>query len=98
MSDIKEILKRLPSAAKAAVDQAAETRDMMEDAEYAKQSSRIIGDALKDGCDVLQLGNGDIVTSGMKLVETRYTWDENKGRMVKVSVNTQSIKPESEQH
>jgi Protein of unknown function (DUF2671) len=40
---------------------------------------------LQKGFDVLQLDNGDIVTTGTKIVVTQYHWDTEKGKMMKLS-------------
>ena len=40
--------------------------NMMNDPNYLRQSSSLINEALQKGFDVLQLANGDIVTTGTK--------------------------------
>lgn len=60
-----------------------EITNMMLDPRYLRQSSSLIQDALQKGFDVLQLSNGDIVTTGTKTVVYQYSWDEEKGRLVK---------------
>jgi hypothetical protein len=60
-----------------------EITNMMLDPRYLRQSSSLIQDALQKGFDVLQLANGDIVTTGTKTVVYQYTWDEEKGKLVK---------------
>lgn len=57
--------------------------DLMANADYLRHSSSIINEALKDGFDVLQLPNGDIVTTGTKIVTHTYAWDKGKGKLVK---------------
>ncbi len=57
--------------------------DLMANPEYLRHSSAIINDALKDGFDVLQLPNGDIVTTGTKIVTHTYAWDKSKAKLVK---------------
>jgi hypothetical protein len=57
--------------------------NMMLDPRYLRQSSALIQDALQKGFDVLQLANGDIVTTGTRTVVHRYSWDEEKGRLVR---------------
>lgn len=59
----------------------ATLEDLMGDQDYIRQSSGLIKDALEKGYDVLQLSNGDIVTTGTKVVVFRYSWDENTGKM-----------------
>ena len=58
---------------------------IMTDPRYLKQSATLINNSLKKGFDILQLENGDIVTTGTKTVVYRYSWDEEKGRLVKAS-------------
>lgn len=57
--------------------------DLMANPEYLRHSSTIINDALKEGFDVLQLPNGDIVTTGTKIVTNNFVWDASKGKLVK---------------
>ena len=57
--------------------------DLMRNPQYLRQSSALINDALQKGFDVLQLANGDIVTTGTKIVVTQYTWDDDKHKLVK---------------
>lgn len=57
--------------------------DLMANPEYLRHSSSIINDALKDGFDVLQLPNGDIVTTGTKIITNTYEWDAGKAKLVK---------------
>lgn len=57
--------------------------DAMNDPGYIRQSSALINEALKKGFDVLQLANGDIVTTGTKTIVTQYIWDLEKSRLVK---------------
>jgi hypothetical protein len=51
---------------------------------YLRQSSSLIQDALKNGLDVLQLANGDIVTTGTKTIVTKYSWDTARNKLVKL--------------
>ena len=60
-----------------------EITNMMLDPRYLRQSSSLIQEALQKGFDVLQLANGDIVTTGTKTVVYQYSWDEEKGKLVK---------------
>ncbi len=57
--------------------------DLMANPEYLRHSSSVINDALKDGFDVLQLPNGDIVTTGTKIITHTYVWDQSKAKLVK---------------
>jgi len=84
MKKIDLTSKRITSAiAKKSSDSEPEITNMMLDARYLRQSSSLIQDALQKGFDVLQLANGDIVTTGTKTVVYQYAWDGEKGKLVK---------------
>ncbi len=68
-------------------DQDATITNMMMDPRYLRQSSSLIQDALQKGFDVLQLANGDIVTTGTKTVVYQYTWDEERGKLARIKVD-----------
>lgn len=65
---------------------------MMNDPAYLRQSSALINEALQKGFDVLQLATGDIVTTGTKTVIYQYTWDQEKGKLVKTKASDSSLK------
>ncbi len=71
------------AAAKKTSEGEPEITNMMLDPRYLRQSSALIQDALQKGFDVLQLANGDIVTTGTKTVVYQYTWNEEKGKLLK---------------
>lgn len=84
MKKINHPSKRfIPSAPRRAAESDPEITNMMLDARYLRQSSSLIQEALQKGFDVLQLANGDIVTTGTKTVVFQYRWDEEKGKLVK---------------
>lgn len=58
--------------------------DLMTNPHYLRQSHILVTDALKKGYDVLQLENGDIVTTGTKTIVTQYTWSQDDGKLVRV--------------
>jgi Protein of unknown function (DUF2671) len=62
-----------------------DARVLMQNPEYIRQSSAIISEALQKGFDVLQMENGDIVTTGTKIIVTQFKWDTKKGKMGKLS-------------
>jgi hypothetical protein len=66
-----------------ATDEENGLADLMANPEYLRHSSAIINDALKEGFDVLQLPNGDIVTTGTKTIVNTYVWDASKGKLGK---------------
>lgn len=77
---------KLFSMTKSAQDSAGDDTllsDLMANPEYLRHSSSIINEALKDGFDVLQLPNGDIVTTGTKIITNTYSWDNAKAKLVK---------------
>jgi hypothetical protein len=55
------------------------------DVAYLCGSTGIITDALKQGFDIAQLPNGDVVVSEIRTVTVRYSWDKQKQKMIKVS-------------
>lgn len=64
-------------------ENASELTELMSDADYLRQSSSLINEALQKGFDVLQLANGDIVTTGTKTIVNTYTWDKGRQKLVK---------------
>ncbi|MCB2081329.1 MAG: DUF2671 domain-containing protein [Hyphomicrobiales bacterium] len=78
--DIKEIIKNSTTS-----DDTTSGIELMQDAEYLRKSSSIITDALQKGFDVLQLENGDIITTGTKTVVYQYRWDTKNQKMVKMT-------------
>ncbi len=70
-------------ARNAAASEQNDLADLMANPEYLRYSSAIINEALKDGFDVLQLPNGDIVTTGTKIVTNTYVWDAQKATLSK---------------
>lgn len=84
MKKIDLTSKRVASqATKKPVEAEPEITNMMLDPRYLRQSSSLIQESLQKGFDVLQLANGDIVTTGTKTVVYHYTWDQEKGKLVK---------------
>ncbi len=79
MPSIKDTLDNIPET------DGSYDPDLMTNPEYLEQSSDVIQDALQKGFDVLQLENGDIVTTGTKIVVTQYRWDAEKKKMVKLT-------------
>lgn len=85
MSSIKFLLKNLPEAKNADAE-----GDPMHNPEYLRKSSKLISESLQGGLDVLQLQNGDIVTTGTKIIVTKYRWDEAEQKMVKISAKEEA--------
>jgi hypothetical protein len=61
------------------------TKDIFDDLEYICGSTGLIVESLQRGLDVAQLSNGDVMITEIKVVNTQYSWDKNKKRMVKIS-------------
>src|SRR5258706_14406750 len=100
MKKIDLTSKRIASTAPKKVAEAEpEITNMMLDPRYLRQSSSLIQDALQKGFDVLQLANGDIVTTGTKTVVYQYSWDQEKGKLVKTKPenNRKSRRPSVEE-
>lgn len=62
-----------------------EEQDIFSDIRYICNSTTLIVDSLQKGLDVAQLPNGDVIITEIKVVNTQYTWDKNKKKMVKLS-------------
>ena len=66
--------------------------DMMKNPRYMQECAMVINDALRNGFDVLQLENGNIVTTGTKIVVYEFEWDEEKQEMIKI-LKKKPVKP-----
>jgi len=79
-----------------AKDDAPETgnqlADLMADPAYLRHSSALINEALQKGFDVLQLANGDIVTTGTKTIVNTYSWDAGSGKLAKLKTASKGPK------
>ena len=58
--------------------------NILNDIHYMCVSSKVIMSALKKGCDVAQLPNGDLIITEIKAINTQYHWDHEEQRLVKV--------------
>jgi hypothetical protein len=79
MTNLKDILKDLPKNN----DSDDDSENLMNDPDYIRQSSKFISDSLRKGADVLQLDNGDIITTETKTITTQFSWDSKSKKMVK---------------
>ena len=93
----KRIAAATINAPRKSLDSDTGTTNMMLDPRYLRQSSSLIQEALQKGFDVLQLANGDIVTTGTKTVVHQYTWDNEKGKLVKPKSEARKSKRSSEE-
>jgi hypothetical protein len=62
----------------------ADEKDVMSDIRYICKSCSLITESLQKGCDVMQMPNGDIIITEVKTFTFQYTWDEKKGKLVRV--------------
>lgn len=61
--------------------------DIFSDLKYIYNSTSLIVESLQRGLDVAQLPSGDVIVTEVKTVNTQYSWDKLKQRMVKISQN-----------
>lgn len=59
--------------------------DPLTDIDYICKSTTLITESLRNGKDIAQLPNGDIIVTERKIVHLHYTWDPAKGKMVRIS-------------
>jgi hypothetical protein len=59
--------------------------DILNNVEYICRSTQLITDALRNGCDIAQLPNGDVMVTETKVVHMHYVWNKDKGKMVRLS-------------
>ncbi len=66
--------------------------DVMNDVRYVCKSCALITELLKKGCDVMQLVNGDIISTELKAVTFHYSWNEKKKKLLRVYAASRSKK------
>lgn len=59
--------------------------NIFSDVNYICGSTSLIVESLQKGLDVAQLPSGDIIITEIKVVNTQYSWNKDKQKMVKVS-------------
>lgn len=65
--------------------QTPDQSDIFSNISYICGSNVIITDALQQGFDVAQLPNGDLIISEIRTVQIHYSWNAEKGKMVKTN-------------
>jgi hypothetical protein len=55
------------------------------DVKYICKSNSLITESLQKGCDITQMPNGDIIVTETKVVNTQYSWDKKKEKMVRTA-------------
>ncbi len=64
---------------------AVEEKDIFSNIDYICNSTSLIVSSLQKGLDVAQLPSGDVIVTEIKTINTQYSWNEAKQRMIKVS-------------
>lgn len=62
-----------------------DTNGIFSNLKYICNSTSLIVESLQRGLDVAQLPSGDVIVTEVKTINTQYSWDEAKQRMVKIS-------------
>jgi len=76
---IKDIINDLPQT-----DGEVESAEFMSDPKYSESCQDIMNEALQKGFDIIHMENGDIITTGTKVIVTQYRWDPENQEMVKI--------------
>lgn len=79
VDSIKDMVSSLPKT-----KGKGEAEQFMQDDNYIDSCQEIIKEALQKGYDVIHMENGDIITTGTKVIVTQYRWEAEKKKMVKV--------------
>lgn len=59
--------------------------DILTNPKYICKLSSLVNDSLENGCDVMQMPNGDIITTETKTITLQYSWNKQKENFVKIS-------------
>ena len=57
--------------------------DLFNDVGYLCKATPLIVSSLQRGCDVAQLPNGDILVTEVKVINTQFSWNKQKNKMVR---------------
>ena len=60
-----------------------QAQDYLSDPVYICKSSDLINKSLKQGHDIIQLPNGDILITEIKSVLVQYSWDKDRNKFHK---------------
>ena len=83
-------IKNLQSLIDAIAPHASSNQDALNDMRYICQSGALITESLQKGSDVMQLPDGDIIITELKTVTYQYTWDGQKGKLVRAHTGSRS--------
>lgn len=84
MSSVKNFINSLPKL--------SDNESIVADLNYISKSSSLVNDALQKGFDVLQLENGDVEITEMKVVTYKYIWDAESNKFVRAASGTRQRK------
>jgi hypothetical protein len=70
----------------------ANDTDILSDPKYICSASTLITEALKNGSDVMQLSNGEIIITEYRAVTINYKWNHFKNKFTKASYPTERNK------
>ena len=62
-----------------------DSSEILNNVEYICRSTKLITDSLRNGCDIAQLPNGDVMVTETKIVHMHYVWSKEKNKMVRLS-------------
>lgn len=96
MTEKNKLMSSLKTTHAAQDVDARDLAELMSNPEYLRYSSSIINEALKDGLDVLQLPNGDIITTGTKIITNTYVWSDEKAMLVKARASAKPSRSRKE--
>ena len=64
-----------------------ESDNPFSDVRYICNATSLIVGSLRKGLDVAHLPSGDIIITEVKTINTQYSWDKEKNKLVKVAQN-----------
>ena len=67
-------------------------KDIFSDMRYICDSASFITECLRNGSDVMQLENGDIITTEKKVVTYKYKWDAHKCKFIRAIDKVKNLK------
>lgn len=76
---------------------AADDKDLMSDIRYIRKSCALITESLQKGCDVMHMPNGDVIITEVRTLTYQYSWDEKKGKMVRLQSGARLRKTKAKQ-
>ena len=59
--------------------------DIFSNLKYICESAAIITESLQNKCEVVQMPNGDIIVTEVKIVTTKHSWDCDKHKFIKIN-------------